>query len=218
MNARPALTVQQWLASVPAERKEAIDIVRGVVNKHLPKGYEETVDWGMLAWVVPLARLPNTYNGHPLMLAALGAHRKLMTIYLMTVYGDRELRREFEAAYKKSGKRLNMGGSCVHFKSLNDLPLDVVADTIARVGVAEYVERYEQSRAKLKPAAGTKKGSVGSKKSTAAKKTASVGATKSRRSTGKSTATREPTARKGRRAPAGSRSRGTKPKRSSLGR
>jgi hypothetical protein len=89
---RPVLTVNEWLASVPAERKEAINTVRDVVNEHLPRGYEETVDWGMLAWVVPLATLPNTHNGRPLMLAALGAHRKLMTVYLMSVYGDPKIR------------------------------------------------------------------------------------------------------------------------------
>ena len=148
---RPALTVSQWLASVPAERKDAINAVRDAVNEHLPQGYEETVDWGMLAWVVPLATLPNTHNGHPLMLAALGAHTKLMTIYLMSVYGDPKIRREFETAYKKTGKKLDMGGSCVHFKKLDDLPLVVVGNTIARVPVDEYVERYLHSRTKSKP-------------------------------------------------------------------
>ena len=148
---RPALTVEQWLASVPAERKDAINAVRDVVNGHLPQGYEETVDWGMLAWVVPLATLPDTHNGRPLLFAALGAHRKLMTIYLSSVYGDPVLRRQFEIAYKKSGKKLNMGGSCVHFRQLDDLPLDVVGDTIARVGVDRYVERYKASRTKKNP-------------------------------------------------------------------
>lgn len=148
MPERPPLTVSQWLASVPAERRAAIDIVRETVNEHLPDGYEETVDWGMLAWVVPLDTLPDTHNGRPLMLAALGAHRKLMTIYLMTVYGDPKIRKEFEAAYRKTGKKLDMGGSCVHFRTLDDLPLDLVADTIARVSVDEYVARYRQSRAK----------------------------------------------------------------------
>jgi len=148
---RPALTVSQWLASVPAERKDAINVVRDVVNEHLPQGYEETVDWGMLAWVVPLATLPTTHNGRPLMLAALGAHTKLMTIYLMSVYSDPKIRREFETAYKKTGKKLDMGGSCVHFKTLDDLPLDVVGNTIARVAVDEYVERYQRSRTKRNP-------------------------------------------------------------------
>ena len=161
MTNRPALSVRQWLASVPAERKDAINAVRDVVNEHLPAGYEETVDWGMLAWVVPLATLPNTHNGRPLMLAALGAHRKLMTIYLMSVYADPKIRKEFEAAYKKAGKKLNMGGSCVHFKTLGDLLLDVVGDTIARVAVDEYVARYQQARMKRKP---KKKSSTKTKK------------------------------------------------------
>jgi len=143
---RPALTVEQWLASVPAERKDAINAVRAAINEHLPPGYEETVDWGMLAWVVPLARLANTHNGHPLLLAALGTHTKLMTVYLMTVYSDPEVRKEFETAYKETGKKLDMGGCCVHFKKLDDLPLDVVGNTIARVAVDQYVERYESSR------------------------------------------------------------------------
>ncbi len=143
---RPPLTVSQWLASVPADRKAAIKAVRAVVNQHLPRGYKETVDWGMLAWVVPLTTLPKTHNGRPLMLAALGAHRKLMTIYLMTVYEDTGFRKEFEAAYRKTGKKLDMGGSCVHFKTLEDLPLDLVARAIARVPVAEFVERYRRSR------------------------------------------------------------------------
>jgi hypothetical protein len=78
-----------------------------------------------------------------------------MTVYLMTVYGDPKLRKEFETAYKTAGKKLDMGGCCVHFKTLEDLPLDVVGNTIARVGVDQYVERYESSRAKTK--AGKKK-------------------------------------------------------------
>ena len=148
---RPTLTVKQWLAAVPAERKDAINAVRSAVNTHLPKGYEETVDWGMLAWVVPLATLPDTHNDHPLTLAALGAHTKRMTIYLMTVYSDPKVRKEFETAYKKTGKKLDMGGCCVHFKTLNDLPLDVVGNTIARVGVRDYVDRYVKSRTKTSP-------------------------------------------------------------------
>ncbi|HET6899265.1 MAG TPA: DUF1801 domain-containing protein [Vicinamibacteria bacterium] len=149
--------MSQWLASVPAERKDAINSVRAAVNEHLPQGYEETVDWGMLAWVVPLSRLPNTHNGHPLTLAALGAHTKLMTIYLMSIYSDPKLRKAFEIAYKRTGKKLDMGGCCVHFKRLDDLPLDVVGQTIASVAVDQYVERYERSRTKKSPKKSPKK-------------------------------------------------------------
>jgi hypothetical protein len=148
---RPALSVNQWLASVPVARRGAIDAVRNTVNEHLPKGYVETVDWGMLAWVVPLSTLRDTHNGRPLLFAALGAHRKLMTLYLASVYGDPKLRKQFETAYKKTGKKFDMGGSCVHFKTLDDLPLDVVGDTIARIDLDKYVERYRKSRPAKKP-------------------------------------------------------------------
>jgi hypothetical protein len=157
LKARPILTVKQWLGSVPAERKEAINAVRDAVNRHLPPGYEETVDWGMLAWVVPLTTLPDTHNGHPQMIAALGAHRKLMTIYLTSVFGDPKLRKEFQSAYKQTGKKLNMGGCCVHFKQLDDLPLDVVGDMIGRVPVEQYVASYVKSRTKKKTKSKTKK-------------------------------------------------------------
>ncbi len=157
MKQRPVLTVSQWLESVPADRKDAINAVRDAVNERLPRGYEETVDWGMLAWVVPLASFPDTHNGRPLMLAALGAHTKRMTIYLMSVYGDAKIRAEFETAYKNSGKKVDIGGSCIHFKTLDDLPLDVVGDAIARVDLDEYVERYRQSRKKGKPKAKSSK-------------------------------------------------------------
>jgi hypothetical protein len=140
------LSVQEWLASVPPERKAAINAVRKAVNKRLPKGYKEIVDWGMLAWVVPLATLPDTHNGRPLVLAALGAHRKLMTIYLMSIYSDTGIRKDFVTAYKQSGKKLDMGGCCVHFKRLEDMPLDLVEKTIARVTVGPYVEQYQNTR------------------------------------------------------------------------
>src|SRR3954470_945361 len=167
---RPVLTVDQWLSSVAPERKDAINAVRDAVNEHLPRGYEETVDWGMLAWVVPLATLPYTHNGHPLMLAALGAHTKRMTVYLMSVYSDPKVRREFEIAYKRTGKKLDMGGCCVHFKKLDDLPLDVVGKSIARVSVDKYIESYENSRTKMKKT--TKKQTTATKKKTTTKKKA----------------------------------------------
>ena len=170
---RPEQTVNGWLASVPAGRRDAINAVRDTVNRNLPEGYEETVDWGVLSWVVPLSTLPDTYNGRPLMLAGLGAHRKVMTIYLMHVYGDAKTRKKFQDDYTKSGKKLDMGGSCVHFKTLDDLPLDVIAEAISSVSVDEYVKRYLNTRGKKSSA---KKATKTAKKS--AKKSAKSGRTK----------------------------------------
>jgi hypothetical protein len=141
-----AKTPDAYVKSLPADRREVIRTVRGTILKHLPKGYEEVVDFGMLVYVVPLRRYPETYNGHPLGLAALASQKQYMSLYLMCVYGDAPTRRWFEAAFKKAGKKLDMGKSCVRFTSLDDLPLDVIGKAIARVPVDKYIEVYERSR------------------------------------------------------------------------
>ena len=104
------------------------------------------MEFGMIAWYVPLERFPDTYNGHPLGLAALASHKQYMSLYLNTVYGDPQLAEWFRDRYAKSGKRLNMGKSCLRFRSLEDVPLDVIGETIAKVPLDRYVEHYRAAR------------------------------------------------------------------------
>jgi uncharacterized protein YdhG (YjbR/CyaY superfamily) len=147
-----ASTVQQYLASLPPDRRAAIARVRDVVNASLPRGYEETMQHGMISWIVPRTRLPATYNGQPLALASLASQKQHMALYLLTVYGDPELGAWFKAAYKAAGKKLDMGKSCVRFTSLDALPLDVIGTAISKVPLDAYVARYEVLRAKsVKP-------------------------------------------------------------------
>ena len=141
-----AKTPDAYVKSLPADRREAISAVRKVILKNLPKGYEEIVDFGMLAYVVPLKRFPNTYNGHPAMIAALASQKQYMSVYLMGVYGSGAVAKSFAAAFKKAGKKLDKGKSCVRFKSLDDLVLDALGDVIAAVPVEQYLKIYEQSR------------------------------------------------------------------------
>jgi hypothetical protein len=142
------LNVDDYIDSLPEDRRIAIRCVRELVNSRLPPGYEEGMMYGQIAWFVPFTRLAETYNDQPLALAALGSQRNHMAIYLMSVYGDEALRTWFEAAYKKTGKKLDMGKSCVRFKSLDALALDVVGDAISKVPVDEYVASYERLQAK----------------------------------------------------------------------
>jgi len=152
MSSRVASTVGQYLASLPADRRAAIARVREVVNARLPPGYEETMQYGMISWIVPRARLAATYNGQPLALGSLGAQRHHMALYLMTVYGDGKLAAWFRDAYRASGKKLDMGKACIRFKTLDALPLDVIGEAISRVSVDAYVAAYEASREKpVKP-------------------------------------------------------------------
>lgn len=143
-------TVDQYLAKLPADRRDAIARVRDVVNANLPAGYEETIQYGMISWVVPESVLPaaDVYNKQQLALASLASQKSHMALYLLSVYGDPKERAWFESAYKKSGKKLDMGKSCVRFKSIDALPLDVIGQAMSHVGVDAYVAAYR----KVKPA------------------------------------------------------------------
>jgi uncharacterized protein YdhG (YjbR/CyaY superfamily) len=143
-----ASTVEGYLAELPADRRAALEKVRAVIRKRLPPGYEESVGWGMISYGIPLSRYPDTYNGQPLCVAAIASQKSHMAVYLMSVYGDPELERWFADAYAKSGKKLDMGKSCVRFTRVEDLALDVIGQTIARVGVDDFIARYEAARAK----------------------------------------------------------------------
>lgn len=142
MASSAARTVAEYLRELPAERRAVLSKVRGVVRKHLPKGYKEGMNHGMITWFVPLSTFPETYNGEPLMYAALAAQKNNYALYLMGVYGDPSLAKWWVEAYQASGKKLDMGKSCVRFKSLEQLPLDVVGACIARVPLAAYLARY----------------------------------------------------------------------------
>ncbi|MYD35747.1 MAG: DUF1801 domain-containing protein [Dehalococcoidia bacterium] len=143
-----AATVDEYLAGLPEDRREAMQAVRQVVLANLPDGYEECMAYGMIGYVVPLSRYPDTYNKQPLGLAALASQKQYMSLYLNNVYDNPETLEWFMSAYAASGKRLNMGKSCVRFRRLDDLPLDVVGQAIARTSVDDFLASYEESRNK----------------------------------------------------------------------
>jgi hypothetical protein len=165
MTARGAATVKAYLAQLPADRRAAIAAVRDVINANLPAGYEEGMQYGMIGWYVPLSRYPETYNGQPLGIAALASQKSYMALYLVGVYGDPDLAAWFRTAFSHAGKKLDMGKSCVRFKSLDALPLDVIGETIRRVPVDRFLAQYEDARSSAKrskkktpaPAAAAKK-------------------------------------------------------------
>jgi hypothetical protein len=143
-----AKTVGEYLSQLPPERQKALRAVRAVIRKKLPKGYEEAMSWGTICYQVPLKRLPNTYNGQPLCYAALASQKDHMAVYLMSVYGDKKTALWFRERYRASGKKLNMGKSCIRFRKLEDLALDVIGDAIARIPMEKYIRAYETSRKK----------------------------------------------------------------------
>ena len=140
-----ATTVEDYLDSMPADRREAIAAVRDVILDHLPNGLEEVMAWGMISYVVPLGRFPDTYNGQPLVHTALANQKQHMSLYLNCIYGDERIREHFEQAYKESGKRYDVGKSCVRFRRLDDLPLDVVGEAVAAASVEELITQHERA-------------------------------------------------------------------------
>ena len=131
---------------MPEGRRAAISAVRQVVLENLPQGYEEMMQFGMIGYVIPLERYPVTYDGQAWQYAALASQKNYMSLYLKNVYSDEAVERWFVDRYKDSGKRLDMGKACVRFKSLQDLPIDLVGEAIALTPFDRFIERYEMSR------------------------------------------------------------------------
>ena len=142
----PLETTDDYISGLSPERAKAIGALRALILDSLQEGYTEIIDFGMISFVIPLETYPDTYNGHPLMYAALASQKRHMSLYLMNVYGDDETLRWFTDGFAAAGKKLDMGKACVRFKGLEDLPLDLIRETIGRTSVQEYIDSYEASR------------------------------------------------------------------------
>ena len=142
-----ASTVQQYLAELPEDRREALQAVRLAILKNLPKGYEEGMQYGMIGYFVPHSLYPAGYHcdpKQPLPFAGLASQKNHMSIHLMGIYSDREHEAWFREAWAKTGKTLDMGKSCVRFKTIDDVPLRVIGQAIKRVPVKKFVKHYER--------------------------------------------------------------------------
>src|SRR5256884_8415286 len=145
-----ASTATQYPAALPADRRAALSAVRKTINENLPGGYEEGMQFGMIGWYVPLSLYPAGYGENPkvpLSFVALASQKSGMVLHFLCFYGHPTLSTWFTGEYKKSGKKLDMGKGCVRFKSLEDLALDVVGRTVARVPVQEHMANYRAARA-----------------------------------------------------------------------
>lgn len=141
-----ANTVKEYLNDLPEDRKNQIEQVREVILAHLPKGYKEVMNWGMICYEVPLSICPDTYNKKPLMYAALASQKNHMAVYLSGIYANEELKNKFMKDYLASGKKPDMGKSCVRFRKIENLPLDVIGKAIAQFELPEFVEMYQKAR------------------------------------------------------------------------
>ena len=143
-----ATTPEEYLDELPADRREVVARVRDVIRRNLPRGYTESMSWGMLCYSIPLEKYPNTYNGQPLGYACLVAQKNYYSLYLTSVYQDPKQVAWLQEQFKQAGKKLDIGTSCVRFKSLDDLPLDVIGTVIASTPPEAFIAQYEASRKK----------------------------------------------------------------------
>jgi hypothetical protein len=143
-----ATSVEQYLRELPEERRAALQVVRRVILRYLPKGYRESMNWGMISYEIPLSRYPETYNKQPLACAALAAQKNYNALYLMGVYADPARARRLREAFREAGKKLDMGKSCIRFRAADELALDAIGEVIASTPVDEFIRAYEASRRK----------------------------------------------------------------------
>ena len=156
-----AKTVPEYLKELPADRREAIDAIRGVILKNLGKGYEECMSYGMIGYVVPHSIYPKGYQCNPklpLPFVNLASQKNHMALYLMCCHCDATLKAWLEKEWKAAGKKFDMGGGCLRFKKLDDVPLAVIGQLVASLPVDAYINRIEKAFAENAAARAAKKG------------------------------------------------------------
>ena len=141
-----AVTPEDYLTSLPDDRRKTISSVRDVILENLPAGFQENMNWGMLSYEIPLETYPNTYNGQPLGTACLAAQKQYNAIYLSAVYQDANALQQLLDGYAKMGIKPDIGKSCIRFKRLEQLPLAVIGELISDVSVEGLIRIYEQAR------------------------------------------------------------------------
>lgn len=141
-----ATTVEDYLAELPADRFDAITEVRDAILTNLPEGLVEAMNWGMITYEVPLETFPDTYNKKPLMYAALASQKNHMAVYLSSIYGDPDLEEWFRSEYEATGKKMDIGKSCVRFKKLENLPVELIGEAISKVDLDAFLDMYRAAK------------------------------------------------------------------------
>jgi hypothetical protein len=176
-----ARTVAEYLASLPAERRAAIEAVRKVIRANLDADYEEGMQYGMIGYYVPHRVFADGYHcdpKQPLPFASLASQKNHMAVYLMGVYGEGAAKESswFQKAWAKTGKKLDMGKCCVRFKKLEDVALDVIGEAIRRMPAKVYIAYYTKARDGMRSSRPAKKVARAAVAKKTAKKTAKVAA------------------------------------------
>jgi len=140
------MTPAQYLAQLPADRRREVRRLRTLIRRHLPAGYEEVVSKGMLVYQVPLARYPDTYNGHPLWYVALASEKAYLSLHLMGIYGHAPLAERLRAGFAAAGRKPDMGKSCIRFRTADELPLGTIGEIVGALAPDRWIAIAKAAR------------------------------------------------------------------------
>jgi uncharacterized protein YdhG (YjbR/CyaY superfamily) len=144
-----AKTPSEYVDSLPDERRNVIENIRKTILDNLPKGFEETISYGMLGYVVPHSIYPSGYHCDPktpLPFISVASQKNFIAVYHMGIYADETLLNWFVAEYPKHCKtKLDMGKSCIRFKKVNDIPLDLLGQLVTKMTVQDWISLYENN-------------------------------------------------------------------------
>lgn len=144
-----AATVDAYMAEVPEDRQKAMTKLRSVINKNLPKGFKESMGYGMMGWCVPHSKYPAGYHCNPkdpLPFMGMASQKNSINLYHMGIYADPKLLKWFQAAHAKaSPKKLDMGKSCIRYKKPEDIPFDLIGELASKMTPDEWIACYEKA-------------------------------------------------------------------------
>ncbi|SIQ19735.1 protein of unknown function (DU1801) [Chryseobacterium sp. RU37D] len=144
-----ALSVEDYISKIPEERQNIFKRIVETINDNLPEGFRESISYGMVGWGVPLEIYPAGYHctpGSPLPFMALASQKNFIAFYHMGMYAKPELLSWFVEEFPKHSKRkLDMGKSCVRFKKMDDIPLELLAEVSKKMTVQDWIDCYESN-------------------------------------------------------------------------
>ncbi|WP_310993842.1 DUF1801 domain-containing protein [Aequorivita marina] len=141
------ITPDQYIAAVPEDRKIVMQKLRETIKKNIPEGFEETMQYGMISYVVPHSIYPDGYHCKPttpLPFLSISAMKNHIGFYHMGIYSNPDLLHWFTNEYPKHAKgKLDMGKSCIRFKNMKNIPFELLGNLTAKVSVDEWIAQYE---------------------------------------------------------------------------
>ena len=144
----------EYISSLPEERKIYMEKLRNVILKNLPKGFEEGMNYGMMGYYVPHAIYPKGYHckpSDPLPFMGFASQKNTINFYHMGIYANKDLYDWFVAEYPKySTRKLDMGKSCIRFKKFEEIPFDLIGELVTKVSVEDWISTYESAFIKKK--------------------------------------------------------------------